>query len=165
MTPADMVLTSRGVRFRGQHFPCTIGRGGVSIHKREGDGATPAGIHRIVGVLYRPDRVARPTEWAMPIRPRDLWSDDVTDPDYNHMVHAPHPFGHERLRRVDPLYDMVVLTDWNWPQAVPGIGSAIFVHQWRRPGFPTEGCIALRRDHLHQIVRQITDQTRLIVRC
>jgi L,D-peptidoglycan transpeptidase YkuD (ErfK/YbiS/YcfS/YnhG family) len=133
------------------------------VDKREGDGATPCGIHRIAGILYRPDRIAPPSRWAIPIGPGDLWSDDVADPDYNHMVRFPHGFSHERLRRADPLYDLVVLTDWNWPDARPGRGSAIFLHQWRRPGYPTEGCIAFRRDHLAWIAARVTPQTRLIV--
>ncbi|MCV6586652.1 MAG: L,D-transpeptidase family protein, partial [Marinibacterium sp.] len=42
-------------------------------------------------------------------------------------------------------------------------GSAIFLHQWRRPGYPTEGCIAFRRDHLRWIVQRLRPGTRLIV--
>ncbi len=159
----DMVLTPRGLRFAGQHWPCSIGRGGVSRHKAEGDGATPRGAHRIVGMLYRPDRMDRPADWAVPIRPGDLWSDDPDDPDYNLMVRAPHGFGHERLRRADPLYDLVLLTDWNWPEATPGRGSAIFLHRWRRPGFPTEGCVALPPARLARLAGAITYRTRLIV--
>lgn len=163
MTPDDMVLTPLGVRFRGRLWPCTIGKGGISSRKREGDGATPSGVHSIVGMLYRPDRIARPTEWAKPIGPLDLWSDDPTDQDYNMMVRAPYAPSHERLRRADPLYDLVILTDWNWPYAVRGRGSAIFIHQQRRPGYPTEGCIAFSRRDLHAIARQIRYRTRLIV--
>lgn len=158
-----MALTPQGLRFGGVLYPCTIGRGGISRRKKEGDGATPRGVHRIVGMLYRPDRMARPTDWAVPIRPGDLWSDDPDDAAYNTMVAAPYTPSHEVLRRPDPLYDLVILTDWNWPYAVPGRGSAIFIHQWRRPGFPTEGCVALRRDHLHAIAPRIRHRTRLIV--
>lgn len=154
----------QGLRFFGRTYPCTIGKGGLSARKREGDGATPIGVHRIVGMLYRPDRMARPTDWAVPIRPGDLWSDDPSDEDYNTMVRRPYAPSHEVLRRADPLYDLVILTDWNWPYAVPGRGSAIFIHQWRRPGFPTEGCVALRRDHLHEVATKIQHRTRLIVR-
>lgn len=158
-----MVLTRRGLRFMGRTWPCTVGRGGVRADKREGDGATPVGEHRIVGLLYRPDRMARPTDWAVPIRPGDLWSDDPRHEDYNLMVRAPYSHSHENLRRADPLYDLVLLTDWNWPHAEKGRGSAIFLHRWRRPGFPTEGCIAFRPDHLRQIVGKIGYETRLIV--
>jgi len=108
-----MVLTPRGLRFWGRTYPCSIGKGGLSTRKREGDGATPQGVHRIVGMLYRPDRMVRPTDWAVPIRPGDLWSDDPSDEDYNTMVRAPYAPSHEALRRADPLYDLVILTDWN----------------------------------------------------
>lgn len=163
MTPQDLVLTPRGVRFFGRRFPCSIGKGGLSNTKREGDGATPTGVHHILGMLYRPDRIARPVEWAIPIGPQDLWSDDTSDSHYNHMVTAPYDFSHERLRRADPLYDLVLITDWNWPNAVPHQGSAIFIHQWRRPGYPTEGCVAFRRDHLRWIAQRVTHGTRLII--
>ena len=163
MTPSDMVVAPTGLRFHGREFPCRIGRGGVTGRKREGDGATPRGTHRIVGLLYRPDRMRRPTDWAVPIRPGDLWSDDPRDPDYNLMVRAPHAFGHEALRRPDPLYDLVVLTDWNWPRAAKGRGSAIFMHRWRAPGRPTEGCVALHPAHLRWIVQRLTHESRLIV--
>ncbi|MBV0913667.1 L,D-transpeptidase family protein [Anianabacter salinae] len=163
MTPNDMVLTPRGLRFRGRVFPCSIGRGGITDDKREGDGATPRGIHRIVGCLYRPDRLAQPCDWAVPILPGDLWSDDPRDEDYNLMVRAPYPHSHERLRRADPLYDLVFILDWNWPQAERGAGSAIFIHQWRKPGHPTAGCIALRPDDLRWIAPRIGYDTRVIV--
>jgi L,D-peptidoglycan transpeptidase YkuD (ErfK/YbiS/YcfS/YnhG family) len=163
VTPDDLVLTPQGVRFQGQLWPCTIGKSGISARKHEGDGATPRGVHAIVGMLYRPDRIAKPVDWAKPIGPLDVWSDDAGDADYNMMVRAPYPHSHERLRRADPLYDLVILTDWNWPYAVKGRGSAIFIHQYRRPGYPTEGCVAFSRSHLHQIARRIRYRTRLIV--
>ena len=163
MTPHDLVLTPRGLRFEGALFPGTIGRGGLTADKREGDGATPRGVHRIVGCLFRPDRIARPCDWAVPIGPGDLWSDDPDAPDYNLMVRAPYEPSHEALRRADPMYDLVLITDWNWPRAVKGRGSAIFVHQWRRPGYPTAGCVAVSRGDLHRIVRRIVPGTRLIV--
>ncbi|WP_093115426.1 L,D-transpeptidase family protein [Salinihabitans flavidus] len=152
-----------GLRFRSRRFACTIGRGGVTTAKREGDGATPAGTHRIVGMLYRPDRIPRPAPWATPIVVDDLWSDASGEAHYNHMVRAPYPHSHEALRRADPLYDLVLITDWNWPNAQPGHGSAIFIHQWRRPGVPTEGCIALRRDHLHWIAAHLAPGARFLV--
>lgn len=164
MTPSDLVLTPRGVRFLGQHFPCSIGRGGLRANKAEGDGATPRGIHHITGCLYRPDRTRRPAPWAAPILPGDLWSDDLRHAAYNQMVRAPYAHSHESLRRADPLYDLILLTDWNWPIATPGNGSAIFLHQWRKPHHPTEGCIAFRRDHLTWIAARVTPGTRLIVR-
>ena len=166
MKDGDLVVGRWGLRFLGRRFPCAIGRGGIrpARAKREGDGATPAGVHRIVGMLYRPDRMARPADWALPIGPGDLWSDDPRDPDYNLMVRAPHRFAHERLHRADPVYDLILITDWNWPRAEPGRGSAIFIHVWRGPRRPTAGCVALARQDLLWIAPRIRHQTRLVIR-
>ncbi|RYH09085.1 L,D-transpeptidase [Tropicimonas sp. IMCC6043] len=163
MTPEELVLTPRGLLFLNRRFPVAIGRGGLRSDKREGDGATPRGVHHVAGLYYRPDRVAPPAPWAVPIGPGDLWSDDPADPDYNTHVRRPHGFGHELLRRADRLYDIVLTTDWNWPDAVPGRGSAIFLHAWRKPRHPTEGCIALRRDHLAWIAARAAPGTSIRV--
>lgn len=141
-----------------RRLPCTLGRSGLAASKREGDGATPSGTLAITACLYRPDRLAPPAPWAIPLRRGDLWSDDPADPAYNSLVRAPHPFSHERLRRPDPLYDIILTTDWNAART-PGEGSAIFLHQWRRPGFPTEGCLAFRRDHLRWLAARAAPGT------
>ncbi|UYV39643.1 L,D-transpeptidase family protein [Rhodobacteraceae bacterium D3-12] len=156
-------MTRRGVRFAGRVISCAIGKGGVRRDKREGDGATPVGVHRIVAVLYRPDRVARPCAWAKPILPGDLWSDASGEARYNQLVRAPYGHSHEAMRRADPLYDIVLVTDWNWPVAEAGKGSAIFLHQWRRKGYPTEGCVAISRSDLCWITARLTPEARLIV--
>ena len=152
---SDLRLTPQGLCFLGRRFPCAIGKGGIRVQKREGDGATPAGRHRIVGMMYRADRLAQPQPWAEKIGPQDLWSDDSEASEYNQLVRKPYAFSHEAMRRADPLYDIVFITDYNYPEAKFGLGSAIFLHQWRRPRFPTEGCIALRRDHLKWIAERV----------
>lgn len=140
-----------------------VGKGGIKADKREGDGATPVGTHEIVGMFYRPDRVRPPQPWAETIGVTDLWSDASGDALYNQHVKTPYSKSHEVLRRADPLYDLVLVTDYNWPNAVEGKGSAIFLHAWRLPGYPTEGCIAFRRDHLRWIAQKVAIGTRLIV--
>ncbi len=166
MAAQDIIVTRHGARFLGRHFPCAIGRTGITRRKREGDSATPAGTHRILGLLYRPDRLARQAlpDWAVPIRPGDLWCDDPGSKEYNKMVRAPFSASHEVLRRADPLYDLILITDWNWPIAHPGLGSAIFLHSWRAPRHPTAGCVAFRRADLLWIARRLTVHARLIVK-
>ena len=151
-----MRLTPSGLRFQGRRFPVQIGRGGITTDKHEGDGATPTGRLHILRMFYRADRLPAPQGWAEPIGPRDLWCDAPGHPDYNQHVRAPFTASHEALRRADPLYDIVLVTDWNYPKARPGMGSAIFLHQRRRAGYPTAGCLAFRRDHLIWIAERIT---------
>ena len=161
-----LIITRRGAYFGGRSFARVVGRGGITAHKREGDGATPEGHHHIVGMLYRPDRIAAASlpGWARGIGTRDLWSDDPDDPNYNLPVRAPHPYSHEALRRADPLYDLVLVTDWNHPLARPGLGSAIFVHRWRGPGRATAGCVAFAAADLLWIARRIRLGAGVIVR-
>jgi len=161
---ADLVVTRWGARGFGRRIPCAIGRGGVSHAKREGDGASPAAIWTVMGLLYRPDRMACPAPWAEPIGPGDLWSDDAGSADYNHMVRAPYAGSHERLARADRLYDAVLVTDWNWPEAIPGAGSAIFVHRWRKPRHPTAGCIAFSGPDLRWLLPRLVPGSRIEMR-
>ena len=161
MTP--LVLTRAGLRQGRRRWPCSIGRGGVATDKREGDGATPRGVLRITGALFRPDRMGRPVPWARPIGPRDLWCDDPGHPLYNRPARAPLAASAEALRRADPLYDLILLTDWN-AAGTPGRGSAIFLHRRRRPGAPTEGCIALAPRDLLAVARAAPPGTPLLIR-
>ena len=162
-----MVVTKWGARFQGRRFPCAIGRGGLTEDKREGDGATPVGVWKILGGGYRADRCSLPdtTLPLDPIGPQDIWSDDPADPAYNHPRRArTYPFSHEKLRMGPPLYDIFLISDQNYPDATPGKGSALFVHQWRKPRHPTAGCIAFRADHLDWILARCTPRTRILVR-
>ncbi|GAB4267339.1 MAG: L,D-transpeptidase family protein [Pararhodobacter sp.] len=158
-------LTPRGLLAHGRTLPCSLGRGGIRADKREGDGATPAGLVAITGMLYRPDRIdaRKLPRWASPIGPRDLWCDASGHRDYNQPVRAPFAASHERLHRADPLYDLVLTTDWNWPEADPGKGSAIFLHRWRRPGYPTEGCLAFAPEDLHWLALRVDPGTQILI--
>lgn len=171
MTP-DLVVGRWGARFRGRRVACAVGRGGIGAKRAEGDGVTPVGRHRIEAVFWRRDRMHIPcTKHARsmhgisrPIGPRDGWSDDPADPDYNRPVRRPHRFGHEALRRADRQYDLVAALDWNRAPVVAGRGSAIFLHVWRGPRRPTAGCVAFRAADLAWILARWTPRSRVVVR-
>ena len=164
MSSADLNVTKWGLHFAGRFFPASIGKTGITANKREGDNATPSGNHKIISVLYRPDRIAKPCGWAKTIKPFDIWSDDIKDPNYNRIGKHPYGYNHEVLSRPDPLYDVLLLTDWNWPLPTKGKGSAIFVHSWRKPRHPTEGCVALASHHLLWITKRLKPYSKVIVR-
>ncbi|MGU3541276.1 L,D-transpeptidase catalytic domain protein, partial [Methylobacterium sp. A54F] len=95
---------------------CALGRGGIRVGKREGDGASPRGRFRLRGGAYRPDRVgARP---GCPLRlratrPNDGWCDDPADRRYNRPVRLPVRARTELMWREDVLYDVVLDLDYN----------------------------------------------------
>ena len=163
----DLVVGKWGARYQGNFFPCAIGRGGIGAKLGEGDGVTPTGRWRIAQAGYRADRMAAPNV-SFPLHkigPRDVWSDDANDPAYNHRISAhSHPFSFELLRRSDPLYDIYAVLDFNWPDATPGAGSAIFLHAWRKLRHPTEGCVAFAPDILRYILESWQPRARIVIR-
>jgi len=89
-----------------------------------------------------------------PIAPDDGWCDAPGDRNYNRPVRHPYPASAERLWREDGLYDIVVVLSHNVRPRVRGAGSAVFMHL-ARPGYrPTEGCIALKREHLLRLLER-----------
>jgi L,D-peptidoglycan transpeptidase YkuD (ErfK/YbiS/YcfS/YnhG family) len=127
-----------------------VGRSGVRIDKREGDGATPAGTYPLLSVLYRPDRIAPPASQlsVRALAPNDGWVDDPDDASYNGLVTLPYPASAERLWREDELYDALVVIGYNTEPVIRGAGSAIFLHVATPDFAPTGGCIAIRKDVL-----------------
>lgn len=160
---AALVLAPRGAAvgrlLRGpdaRPFPCALGRAGIvpAAQKREGDGGTPDGRLKLRRLLWRADRLPRPTAAvpAEPIGPDDGWCDAPDDAAYNRPVRLPYAASHERLWREDALYDIVGVLGWNDDPPVPGRGSAIFLHLARPDLGPTEGCIALSLPDLRLVL-------------
>jgi L,D-peptidoglycan transpeptidase YkuD (ErfK/YbiS/YcfS/YnhG family) len=146
------------LRLGGQVWPCALGRSGLRARKREGDGATPLGRWCVREVLCRADRMIRPrTALALrTIRPDDGWCDAPADRNYNRKVRHPYSASAERLWRRDGLYDLIVVLGYNDRPRGRGRGSAIFMHVAREGLAPTEGCIALRREHLVRVLERLT---------
>lgn len=151
----------------GKGYACTIGRGGIAApgEKREGDLKTPTGSFPLRCCYYRADRMA-PPHTALPLialTPEMGWCDDPAHPLYNQPVKLPFAARHEKLWRDDHVYDIIVPLGYNDESIVPGAGSAIFMHLMREDGVGTEGCIALKRDDLQELLAGVTNQSRLIV--
>jgi L,D-peptidoglycan transpeptidase YkuD (ErfK/YbiS/YcfS/YnhG family) len=147
-------------------YRCALGRAGVRRDKREGDCATPAGRFPLRRVLYRPDRIDRPTT-ALPVAAlsaNDGWCDDPQDPNYNRQVRLPYAARHEHLWRSDGLYDVIVISGYNDDPVVPGMGSAIFLHVARADLGPTEGCVAVALPDLLEILAELRPNDSLDIR-
>lgn len=154
--------------FGGLEYRCAIGAGGVTRDKREGDRCTPLGVWRLRRVFYRPDRAAIPEthQRIISIDPSMGWSDDPVDAvHYNRLISLPYPRGHEVLWRDDNLYDILVELGYNDDPPVSGRGSAIFLHVAGPDYTPTQGCVALRIDHLREVLAAVgPDETMTIKR-
>jgi L,D-peptidoglycan transpeptidase YkuD (ErfK/YbiS/YcfS/YnhG family) len=162
----DVTVSPQGwLAWPGHRVRCALGRGGVRAEKREGDGATPAGLWPVRRALYRPDRLARPATSLVidPIGPEDGWCDEPKDPLYNRQIRLPYAPSHERLWRDDGLYDALVILGHNDAPPIPGHGSAIFLHIARPDYASTEGCVALALPDLLALLAELGARDRIAV--
>lgn len=153
--PAEGSLSAAEV-----HYPCLLGRAGITTRKREGDWATPAGHFPLLFGFWRADRLAIPAT-ALPMRritPRLGWCDAPAAAGYNRLLTLPSRHAHEKMHRDDTLYDICLVLDYNYSRRARYRGSAIFLHLTADKPH-TAGCVALARAHMLQLLPRLTAGT------
>lgn len=147
--------TPQGWRVVHGPMPARLGSAGIGI-AREGSARTPAGTYRLSEAFGRLGNPGTALPYRLVDR-NDWWVSDVRSPFYNeHARCAPGtcPFDErvsENLFGVGAVYDHAVVFDYNRPRAVPGAGSAFFLHVWNQ--WATGGCVAIDRGQLQAIMR------------
>ncbi|MDD5656203.1 MAG: L,D-transpeptidase family protein [Elusimicrobia bacterium] len=154
--PWPAALGERGVAWGiGQHPPQGRPR------KREGDLRSPAGRFRI-GTIYGnfPELPAGAKGWPYVQKTeRDAWIDDPKLPGYNHFVRVPEGrplpdwFASQKMSLDTPVLEWLVHIEHNYPDAIPGRGSALFMHKWHGENDATSGCVALPPEKLEELMR------------
>ena len=128
------------------YFKCSIGKMGLTLKKKEGDIKTPKGIFGIENLYFRKDRLKKPQTNLKCIEiKKDMgWSDDVNfERKYNKLIKVNKNIKHEKLKRKDHKYDLLIPIKYNFYNTVLGKGSCIFIHLTKNY-LPTAGCIALK---------------------
>ena len=126
-------------------FKCSVGKKGIAHNKKEGDQKTPKGNYRIGDLYFRSDRLSKPKTRLKCIKIKDhmAWCDDINyAKKYNKLITISDKIKHERLKRIDQKYDLLIPIKYNFEKPIPGLGSCIFIHL-TKDYKPTEGCIAL----------------------
>ena len=145
--------------------PCAIGRNGLTRHKREGDGRTPAGTFALLEGYFRADRLQRVQSPArmQAIRRCDGWCDDPLSGQYNRKVTLPFAASHEELSRMDGAYDFVVVLDHNQRPRTKGQGSAIFFHLANSSLGGTAGCVAIGLPAMRRLLPRLGRHCRITI--
>lgn len=151
----------------GTPWPVSLGQKGMAWgkgseesagtpQKTEGDNKSPAGIFKIGRGYGYADKVPANSRWPYQ-QVNEQWRcvDDPNSKHYNEIFEMapglPKDWkSAELMKRKDHLYKWVINIEQNTP-ATGGCGSCIFLHIWRKPASPTEGCTAMAEEHMMEL--------------
>jgi L,D-peptidoglycan transpeptidase YkuD (ErfK/YbiS/YcfS/YnhG family) len=153
--PIEVNIGKKGIAWgRGSH-----GQEGLEgLAKIEGDGRSPAGIFSLGPVFG--DSVHQSYSQNMPFWLIDPDSECVDDPNsiyYNQLVDVRSVKerdwnSSEKMLQIGFLYALGLVIHHNMDPVEPGMGSAIFMHIWRKKGSGTGGCTAMKEKDLIEVV-------------
>tara|TARA_B100000401_G_C52679083_1_gene658773 strand:+ start:127 stop:621 length:495 start_codon:yes stop_codon:yes gene_type:complete len=145
------------------NFKCCVGKGGLSKKKIEGDKKTPKGTFAIENLYFRKDRIKKPQTSlkCIEIIENMGWCDDIRSPKkYNKLIKSTDKVKHEKLRRRDYKYDLLIPIKYNYKKPQVGLGSCIFIHLTKKYK-PTAGCIALSRKDFLIMLKLINKNSKI----
>ena len=144
-------------------FRCCIGKNGLTKNKREGDKKTPKGTFGIERLYYRKDRLKKPITSLKQVKIKENlgWCDDIYFPKkYNKKIKINKKIKHEKLKRKDHKYDLLIPIKYNFEKPVSGLGSCIFIHLTKNFK-PTAGCIALKENDFLIMLKLIKKNSKI----
>ena len=144
-------------------FKCCIGKNGSTKSKKEGDKKTPKGTFQIENLYFRKDRREKPLTLlkCIPIKKTMGWCNDISFPKkYNKLFKIEKKIKHEKLKRKDYKYDLLIPIKYNFKKPITGLGSCIFIHL-TKDYKPTAGCIALKKKDFLIVLRLIKKNSKI----
>ncbi len=153
------------LEYEDLRFRCALGKAGIGKKIIEGDTITPKGIFKIVKIYYRKDRIQKILSKfrLIKITKNIGWCNDPKSKKYNQLIKLPTKYSHEILYRKENIYDLILVLNYNMKPRIKNKGSAIFIHIAKKNYKKTEGCIALKKFHLMQLIEKIKKNTRIII--
>ena len=106
-------------------FKCCIGKKGSTSNKKEGDKKTPKGTFKIENLYFREDRIKKPLTLlkCIKIKKNMGWCDDISFPKkYNKLIKIEKKIRHEKLKRKDNKYDLLIPIKYNFNKPITGNG-------------------------------------------
>ena len=145
-----------------------IGKNGITTQKREGDGKTPLGEFELGIILGTHDKLEITSNKNFKynkITKNMYWIDDSNSKYYNQLVDITKVEkdwkSAEHLIDYPIQYEYLVEIKTN-PSNMPKKGSAIFLHCIKNTS--TEGCIAIDRESMKEIIVNINEDTKINIR-
>lgn len=157
-----ILINKNYLTFKKYKVKCAIGKKGIGYKKKEGDLITPKGQFKIKFILYRKDRVKISTKIKKIVIKKTMgWCDDPNSKKYNKLIKLPFNYKHEKLYKRENIYDIVLVLNYNMNPITKNKGSAIFIHVAKNSFRKTEGCIAIKKQILLKIVKEIKTKSKV----
>ena len=145
------------------YFKCSIGKNGLIKNKIEGDKRTPKGTFEIEHLYFRKDRLKKPKTSLKTIEIKEKmgWCDDIkVQSKYNRLIKIEKNIKHEKLKRNDQKYDLLIPIKYNFNKIKVGLRSCIFIHL-TKDYKATAGCIALAKKDFLIMLKLINKNTKI----
>ena len=152
-----ILIKNKILLYKDYRLKCAVGKRGIGKKKKEGDLITPVGEFKIKFILYRKDRVKnlKTTFKKIPITKKMGWCDDSKSNKYNKLIKYPFKYRSENLFKKDNIYDIILVLNYNMNPVKKNKGSAIFIHIAKKDFRNTEGCVAIKKNELIKIVKNL----------
>ena len=156
-----ILINKKYLTFNNYKAKCAIGKRGIGNKTKEGDLITPKGIYKVKYILYRIDRVKKiKTKLKKIIIRKNMgWCNDAQSRQYNKLIKLPSNYNHEKLYKRENIYDIVLVLNYNVNPIIKNKGSAIFIHVAKKNYKKTEGCVALKKNHLIKVLKNLKNNT------
>ena len=89
------------------------------------------------------------------------WCNDSKSKKYNQLIKLPSSSSYEKLYKKENIYDIILVLNYNMSPIVKNKGSAIFIHISKKNYEKTEGCIAVKKRHLIEIIEKLKKNSKV----
>ena len=166
VTVNDYTKSSDGTWIKNWYVNGIAGTNGISTEKREGDKKTPEGVFNAMFSFGLKDNPGSLIEYRK-ITDGDYWVDDSNSAYYNKWVNISNVNkdwnSAENLKSASPFYNYALALNYN-TEAVPGKGSAIFIH-CTKTAYDTSsaGCIRIPEEYMRKLVQGVDSDTKIVI--
>ena len=159
-----ILINKKYLTFNNYKAKCSIGKRGIGNKKKEGDLITPKGKYKIKFILYRKDRIQIKSKIRKIVIKKNIgWCDDPKSKQYNKLINLPSSYKYEKLYKRENVYDIIIVLSYNMNPIIKNKGSAIFIHVAKKNYKKTEGCVAVKKEHLIKIIKNLKKNTMVLI--
>jgi len=156
-----ILINKKNLTYGNYNAKCAIGKRGIGFKRKEGDLITPKGRYKIKYILYRKDRIKkiRSKIKKIIIKKNMGWCNDPKSKNYNKLIYLPSNYSSEKLYKKENIYDIILVLNYNMNPIIKNKGSAIFIHVAKKKFRKTEGCVAIKKNYLLRIIKDLKKNT------